>query len=500
MKNYLKIQFLFILFSVASYAKHPLAAVRLSTDDKKHIRTLAAKHKKRSSFLQQAAEKNPLDRPELVLSQEVERSMMKRVIHITQKKLAFEKEKVKEFVDLNANQENLIRDLKTKNKQKNELLTSVKKQLHATQHDLCQANRPLIEKRQEANSFYNKGLLSFQAGQHPFAASVTSPEKTPLVDPSNTSFNYKDYQVTTRQFKKSYKHANVLFLCVHGTFSSERAFGADDTVEKETEQSPTTQMLHTAARKMALAQETGVKMASFKWSGKLEAEGRKEAAAILADYISQEQSQNPQLEVVVFAHSHGCNVVLSAAQQLQKPIKTAFLAACPDTDVRFKDPDFDKTSTYQHETFNIEKLIHCYGYDDCTQIAGSLQNRGSFKRKLPLRITPERRVYNIALKADGVNLNHKNIKYHMAHCLHELFFCVTTEFPEYFDLIANVPNENGFQKPILSIKKPISDSDEFMRSVEAENKYEAFYGHPFKYKGSYLSKVKAPLNELNDPK
>lgn len=346
-----------------------------------------------------------------------------------------------------------------------------------------------LEVREQQDPLFQAGLLSFQKGNQSLDSSVCEPTveelKSEIVNP-----RFERYQVRSKIFRPSLKDEKILFLSIHGTFSDEQSFGANENKQ-------TSQALYESAKKLAIGHQKAVELATFTWSGALNAADRKEAAQVLAEYVNNKRVSDTTIQrVIIFAHSHGCNVALAAAENMKSQVDVAFLAACPDTDITFDDPHFDQVYQYQQKTFNIGTVVHCYGLHDVTQIAGSLQNKGTKTRKLPLRINDEHKVYNVKLTADGNELNHINIKYHLARQMHELFFCIATYLPSYFDLIANVSSTH--EKPLVAIRHAqVSDAPDRLLSAANEAMFEKIYGRNMQQKVAMaIRMVQAPLDEF----
>lgn len=375
--------------------------------------------------------------------------------------------------------------LEAESKQLRQKLAELKKrnaELAAQADNLHYALKEPVSFAESNNPLFKAGVLSFQKKDEPLQGSITNFEFDEINTPEKT-LNTRGYKVWTRLFKPSLKTKKILFLSVHGTFSDEKSFGVDET-------KLTTQALSESAKKMALGHKKAVDFVTFSWSGALDASHRQEAAGILAEYINLRRAEDPSIEqVVVFAHSHGCNVVLASAHQLSKPIDTAFLAACPDTEVKFEEPSFDQTKQYQTRTFNINTIFHCWGLEDVTQAAGSAESQKTLNRKVPLRINQNRKVYNVCLKADGQELNHVNIKYHLARHMHELLFCAQTQYPAHFDLEANVFDQVD-DKPLMAIRHA-EQADTIAHRLSDENKlkFQKTYNKEFDKKTTAWTRV-----------
>lgn len=336
--------------------------------------------------------------------------------------------------------------------------------------------------REQEDPLFAAGVLSFQRGQDQLIASYTQPVKTGVEGEEVISGNFDNYTVYSKTFKPSNQESKILFVCVHGTFSNDDSFGANDL-------KLTTRALEESARKMAMGHECAVELLSFRWSGRLKLADRAEAAQVLASYMNKRLLHEDNiLRIVLFAHSHGCNVAVAAADRMKRPIDIAFLAASPACDISFETKAFNEAFEYQKEVFNIGTIVHCYGSNDVTQIAGSLQSNASLDRKMPLRINDSRKVYNINLMADGNQLNHINIKYHLARHMHELLFCIKTQYPRYYDLIANVFDTD--EKPLLAVRHTqFSDTPELFLSAQAEKIFKERYNTAMQQKDSAATRI-----------
>ncbi len=324
--------------------------------------------------------------------------------------------------------------------------------------------------------FYKAGLIflenSDQKKNNSFLNySVQSGVRIPLcvnemtVDGEKKLFQYNGYNLLRRTvINQNWKNNDrVLLVCVHGTSSDDKSFGADDTM-------PTTQAIILFAKKLAHVYQSFVDILSFTWSGALTQTARQEAGAVLAkEVLLKELEQHDVHKIWVLGHSYGCAVLHHAAVQMRgkrpidyglliaSPISTDILSVCAD------EPEFIPELVSLNNAFNFKKLYHFYSSDDMTQAFGSIfGNNSGYKgrlRKWPVRISyvnngGSRRVWNIRLQAcikkEGQKLldkgiDHVNIKLFTLLALPEMIALVDTKYPAHFDLEAHVPllKKNG---------------------------------------------------------
>ncbi len=322
-------------------------------------------------------------------------------------------------------------------------------------------SKEAAEENQLANSLLGNSLLGNTPSidEHYFASVIKDKS---VIDPNNFTledFGKKEYTVEDDQFElipEKYQNyeivrnlvkkngckskERILLACVHGTFSSEASFGGDETRQ-------TTQGIIKFAQKLAHTFNCSVEIISFKWSGELDQEHRKEAGSMLAQIIKDEVEKGGIQAIWSIAHSFGCAVVNHAAQELQgtRRIDVGVQMAPPITDdisSVSKQDNLDQLSP-KDEAFNFKKLYVFYSTDDATAMLGSLSRINGYKwinngRKWPVRISNDSQVYNVRLQANGQGADHVNIKLFCMLSLPELIANIDAYYPYHYDLDANI--------------------------------------------------------------
>lgn len=249
------------------------------------------------------------------------------------------------------------------------------------------------------------------------------------------------------------RSGTMAIVCVHGTYSQQMGFG-DDLKRKSTHN------IIDLAHTLGCTYNKAVEIISFAWSGILDVKARKEAGQTLADFLlSCKKGYDP---VWTVAHSHGCNVVNWAALAMLQaghtmPIDTAIHLASPM-------PDFEVDTTAlagltePEYAYNMKKIIHCFGSNDCTQVFGSLQSAWTSGRKTRPGTQAECVAYNVRTQLNGSQLNHSTIKNVLAH-VPGLLHAIDTYYTCFFDLDANVLEEQDgtIDYPMVAIRKQSND-------------------------------------------
>ena len=192
----------------------------------------------------------------------------------------------------------------------------------------------------------------YKEAQHEWlAASVTVPEKinfknTEIVDVKIDGDEWLDiqqklnlavtndhqYSLTKRIIRPSLQGNGIItFVCVHGTYSSANKFGGNlDQLNS--------QALLEYAQRLAYTHQKSVEMISFTWSADLNLQVREEAGHVLANMLVNHMNKNSE-QIIVYAHSHGCNVSSLAAQAYYdltgKRFNKAIYCASPASDVAY---------------------------------------------------------------------------------------------------------------------------------------------------------------------
>ena len=251
------------------------------------------------------------------------------------------------------------------------------------------------------------------------------------------------------------KHAGgpkILLVCVHGTLSNPDSFGGNRNRE-------TSKEIDNLACQLAYVYNVPVEILCLGWSGRAIKKDREAAAHVLASKLRKEFAEYGQInnikQVWTLAHSHGCNVVNMALDELSdiRTVDVAIQIASPQTDLPL--------SKAKNGCFNAKKEIHIYGSSDSIQVIGSAVSHGSKRRKLPGYIKlierPDgnkevRRLWNVRLQKDGRDRNHFNIKLHAIRHIIDFLYCIDTYYNFFTDLDANV-FEDKIKLPQICIRR-----------------------------------------------
>jgi len=229
---------------------------------------------------------------------------------------------------------------------------------------------------------------------------------------------------------------NVIILkAVHGTWSNANSMGED--LEKEM-----SQHLTIFAQKLAIVSGATVYFDSFSWSAELSKDQRAEAGTDLMHEIMttyNEHKAHANVSVWAIGHSHGCNVIHHAAQQLKRSdisIDNAIFLASPILDI---DPTTTDSCRY-----NIKSLINIWGSSDATGPLGSLLSTlSTLTMRKDHSLDNKELVRNVILKHNGKDLNHSSGKYIGAQFLAGIIQYLGNEFTGITNMILNIAEKTS---------------------------------------------------------
>ncbi|MBP6869685.1 hypothetical protein KBC04_02290 [Candidatus Babeliales bacterium] len=188
----------------------------------------------------------------------------------------------------------------------------------------------------------------------------------------------------------------VIFLkSVHGTWGNPSSYG-------ENTDKPMSRSFLAYAQRLALEQNAIVYLDVIKWDGTLSKTARKQAGENLAIELITElqeiQETHPDKKVFIqtIGHSHGCNVINYAAEELKKEginVDEAIFFGSPISDI---------------EPTNIKNILNIFGKLDFTGSMGSWLSTAGTSTEMR---KDGSHVKNIALQHEGKDLNHTSIKY-----------------------------------------------------------------------------------------
>ncbi len=262
---------------------------------------------------------------------------------------------------------------------------------------------------------------------------------------------YNNYRLRHKRIRPSaLSRGRILLVCIHGTWSNDASFGGKDNEP--------TQHIKYFGHVLAQVYDCSVDIISFTWSGALDINHRQEAAGILAKQLIKtiNTTENNTNQIWTIAHSHGCNVVNIAAEELKninRTIDVGIHVGSPIQDIKSREMPGD-VIVPEDAILNIKKIYHFYSTSDITQAVGSFEtNRRNFERRgAQFNLSGTNRIYNIRIQQDGKELNHINIKLPVFSNLVTLIYEIDTYYSCHFDLDANVFSEGLY--PLVAIRRP----------------------------------------------
>lgn|GEM_PF-5385255 len=275
--------------------------------------------------------------------------------------------------------------------------------------------------------------------------SFTFPEKShpeleyemiePELQPQSTRFSTS----STPTLKGSENDAIITFnneptttkciglICVHGTFSKNKAMGADQN-------RLFSEALQSYAKKLAVNHNATVKMFMPQWSGKLLTQERQFAANRIAQELERMDRERRFDELHGIGHSHGCNVLLNLALigqgestfNVRDRINSLTLIAPPRV-------EFTQFYNYPSQCF-----VYAFNSrNDATQQLGSLERGQWFQQRILIRPQDIGHVYNIEVEyLPEIGMpHHKSIKHlSLMDCLPGIQQFIATIYKNYPDL------------------------------------------------------------------
>lgn len=228
---------------------------------------------------------------------------------------------------------------------------------------------------------------------------------------------------------------HIILKVVHGTFATAQSSGAD--LNK-----PFSQALDVFAKQLALAANATVKFDAFQWNSQLSLEERMQAGHDLAEEIKNDKTELPGAIIWMIGHSHGCNVINFAAQNLKNhsiTIDNGIFLASPVLDIN--------PLSCNDKSYNIQSLLNIWGSNDVTGAVGSIFSTTSTGVTSSLRkdqaLNNNEIVRNIILKCDGRNLNHASIKVNSMHFLAGIIQYIGNDFLIPTNMILNVYDKSA---------------------------------------------------------
>lgn len=385
-------------------------------------------------------------------------------------------------------------------------LNDTLEQLSITSNELINASdaiQAIAGGENKEHPYFKSGILNFQGQEQNINILDESLHDQQQHNLKNLEITqqekllFKDYRFERKLFKPNFiKNGKILFVCVHGTFSDNKSFGAnpdhkileEKDMRKLVQEQPelikkTTKALWKDALKLATINNCAVELISFNWSGSFDPKHRLEAGKVLGNYLAFRQKNEEEIKGVwTFAHSHGCNVVNNCAEHLDQPFDCSIYVA----PIALDKPDAKAS----------RRALCIWGALDTTQAIGSFFNSLSFERKPQFVTEHENAITHICLKENGQDLNHVDIKLPAAEHLFDLIYSIDSKYPTYFDLDANVCDK---KKPLLAIRHKDAATQPsaiaLARSAVAQETFKQLYSKDFSAKG-WSRYVIAPLYEL----
>lgn len=258
------------------------------------------------------------------------------------------------------------------------------------------------------------------------------------------------------------KDGTIILYSIHGTWSNKAAFAGDI-------KTLTSYNIFKFACQLASAEQKRVQIISVSWSGALDQNDRANTAKIMANDAQERMRDSNPDAIWVIAHSHGCNIAAMAANQIYdatgKFLDVGILLACPTLD--------------QPRPLGFKTVYAFYSQGDFTQMAGSIESKRNFDRKVPFATSAARakgqKVYNIRTQMDGYDMDHVSIKWGVMPHLAKLLTYIDTYYSCYYDLEANTENDPN-SLPLVAIRhnKPNCGIIDGQALAESERAKEAF--------------------------
>lgn len=388
---------------------------------------------------------------------------------------------------LEENEEKLRKELDLVAFQRNQVQAGLKRVKTENQKRL-EGLPPITE-----HYFSKAGLIGKALGKSYLDQSMITGNRIPLSVPQSLSKNelpglievadehevqYSGYKILRRTVKPSWQNnGKALLVCVHGTFTNAKSFGADESKQ-------TTQGIIVFAKKLARLYDCSIDILSLAWSGACDYRHREEAGGVLAHKVLlPELEKNDIYKIWMLGHSYGCAVLNYAADIIRIKKDRAidygvFMASPISIDIpRVDEPETPQRLVSIDKAYNFRRLLQSYSPDDATQMAASLSGGGGSRRKLPVRIAYDKKnggmlIWNVRLQVSMEEeaskevlckgVDHVNIKLFTLLALPELIAEIETDYPGNFDLDAMIKlkkDQNGIvslvpdEMPLVAIRR-----------------------------------------------
>ena len=268
-------------------------------------------------------------------------------------------------------------------------------------------------------------------------------------------------------------NGTIALYAIHGTWSDNAAFAGNINTQASYN-------IFKFACQLAYAEQMKVKVISLSWSGSLSYYDREQVAI---EQLAANFDQQKADKIWIIAHSHGCNIAARAANKMyeehQRLINVGIFLACPTLDIP-REMDF-------------ETLYAFYSQGDFTQMAGSLQTgitryTINTDRKVPFA-TPGsgRKVYNIRMQMDGLDMDHISIKWGVLPFLAKILAYIDTYFSCYYDLEVNVEENKPNSVPLVAIRHETPSCGEDPKAIKKSAKARAIFSS--KHEGRDMSSI-----------
>ena len=238
----------------------------------------------------------------------------------------------------------------------------------------------------------------------------------------------------------------VVFALVHGTWANNHPDFFDEA-------SLYYRGVKKLAQDLAFHLKAPIELVSYAWSGGNTFIDRyhagKRLASLLNDYYGP---LNSYRMAYAYAHSHGCNVINIASQELVFGLDTLYYVASPVIEA--------SESLYRPD--NFRSLYNMYSDEDIVQWAGAI-NRKSSKQSVAgflagarvYEAQQGRDVFNIRLRFDGKVPGHVKIK-KVAPQVLRLIKVVREGYHHHTSLVANLFLSEHGRDPLVAIHEQIS--------------------------------------------
>jgi hypothetical protein len=339
----------------------------------------------------------------------------------------------------------------------------------------------------------NESMRQVIESTMPLDTSVFEVTQGEQVTDETENFKFYSFKPIHIKYSKSQTEDPIVLVAVHGTFVDDAEYGGDL-------QEGITQDIIQYGKYLARDQKANIIILPYRWSGKLSEFDRNEAGNVLAKHIKEKCHAGQRIFAIT--HSHGGNVLLEAAKELEDwgPIEEAYAIAPPIADILPKErvKSSSRVISYTDTDLNICNFYCIYSTSDITQGMGSNHSTswvpllgGNFERRINFIMSKDCKVWNIRVQDQGFELNHLSIIRPVLQNLTKLIPVVRYYYAHVHDLDANF--SANYELPQVAIRNwvrsPGCKNSELEQALiysdRASQQFEEEYGRNIKDKVSY---------------